>query len=1641
MTLLSSSPTNPSRLSIDKVRHALTDGGFKPGRGTDSFTALCPVHGDTTPSLSVTYDPANERTLVHCFTCQASFRDIAAALNLEPGDLFDKPLDPQQKSSNQGKPSGSFRSPKTVFKKPKKLPARLIKPEAAPDTSDASWATVATYIYADQQGSVVQEVYREQAEVAGETLKRFTQRFVNPSTGRMVSRKPKGFQPVLYEHASVIDAIAAQKPVWILEGEKDVDNAEAAGIIATTNAQGATSFPDSLLEVFRGATVHVVADRDLAGYTRATNLHSSLTDVDCHVRLFLPAVTDEKADFTDHLESGLGVSDLIEITITEATALREGEAARRCRSRIGAAIEEADARLARAVQTPDDHDDELAHARTWVAEAESQFGVLLKHASQADSLSDYSASSLVSATVQDIQSLLTEMADVLSSVFARVGENPSPEVERYRSENSPVIALVDPESSTLVDYGHDQTVTEDGSIEVDGPRFKVWKGDTVEVKTRRNGDEIRHRYNLVMRGWARVISVTVDDDGQEHEATKPTSGMTLEFYRWKRSDEGHVVYDDNGNPLLETEQVYWDADQIRDGSWAQALPWPGMLARTTRNGRETAMDAILNARQAPATRETIYKATGWRHTDAGPIYIHGNGAIAKGGHLPLRSELPKPYDKHYKLPEPTEDPERLRKAWDQGMLSLQTLPARVIAPLIGIVWESAFQPVPLLTHLVGGFGTAKTSIARQALHFVSPELCHRNKNKREILSGANQGSSTVGMIRALSAARHTSVLMDDIAPDGDVRKAEKKLSEVARLNYNGSSRTLGTRRGGFTSDGDIHSALITTGEINVTGSSLTRILSIPLDSSVVPDTVETFSYLEQPHLRGARGLLGASMIQWIAQNYDLLSSERPDDEFDEHTEPTLIDRANDYWLRRVDSLPHAEGVKGRMVEIAVAADHGASLMVRMMVARKALARTEANEFLRWLRDGIYEALSLQESQSDAAAQLMRYLREALISNAAHFSRPDGSLPDDAQTMGWICRGQAPNDQWVPSGPRIGVVDNDRIYLFPSTVLGIANTVAARSGETFTETSVSISSALLSRGWVTSDSSGKRAVPRRINGQVMRVWDIPLEALLDDDTDNQDPPTPPDEPDFPPDTPRAPSSEGTPEPTPQQPTPTKPEEPTAQPASSPETAPAPAPSQPSGTFNAAVAVLDDDVLWLPDHRKVQLSNPIRHLGDFAKLASSLNLGTKNGWKNEDGQILVTETAALHLGIPFDTLPKFHEFGFSDALKEATKNSPLITRAQEAGYKVGGKSTSLFSSMRVWHEEDANLRARVMFIPAMQPAFHSTVLPDDPDPATIANRLQAYADALHFPFWMAPSTTGMDLMPTLNWKRRDVLYAPSKPVPPALDTKLEQDADWHRPLTSEEAEHTFIHAYDRSGSYLAATAGLELGIGTPEHFSDGCVFDKKLPGYWRVSYFESGDWRLPNPLRSTASFFLDANEETVWVTTPTLEIAQELDYEVKIHEAYVWPEHGRILSSWYERMRDARKALDTDNKDSQIARDLLKQTYVSSLGLMGSHEYRAGRPGYAPERYHHVQAKARANILRRVTQIGNQTGRWPVAILKDTIFYTSNEPDPQKAWPGKPEHYGKGLGQYKHEGLANLADVRPYLTGDGPFRGKPLFEELI
>lgn len=471
---------------------------------------------------------------------------------------------------------------------------------------------------------------------------------------------------------------------------------------------------------------------------------------------------------------------------------------------------------------------------------------------------------------------------------------------------------------------------------------------------------------------------------------------------------------------------------------------------------------------------------------------------------------------------------------------------------------------------------------------------------------------------------------------------------------------------------------------------------------------------------------------------------------------------------------------------------------------------------------------------------------------------------------------------------------------------------------------------------------------------------------------------------------------------------------------------------AAAFTAPAAVLDVDGVWLPDGSRHELATPIAHVGDVAELVTTLNLGT---WTSDTwsvpGQIWITDAMAQKVGIDTSALGKRNR---NDRLKELSAESAFVTDALAQGWQLGGQpGDRLGTWTRVWRGEARGVWVALISGMSQDPK-EMPVLGDSPTAATLARRLALLAGALRFPWAVSPASTGIDLMIAARPKEWKRIFAPADSDFAKKFQIFEADIDWSRTLSDAEAKCRYVHAFDRGGSYAAGIAGLELPIGEPEHHPDGMVFDRKLPGYWLIEIPDAADWRYPNPLNPMGLSI----SEPKWVTTPTLERAAQLGYEPEILEAFVWRDHGRVLVPWYERIRDARTALDIEgDTDALLAREQNKVIYTHTIGMLNSDMHLAGRPGYSPERHHHIVAKSRANIMYRIAKIGEDSGVWPVAVTKDTVLYVSDERDPQLAWPGDQKQFGRGFGNYKSEGSALLSDHLQYLDGKG-YRGK---SELI
>jgi hypothetical protein len=128
----------------------------------------------------------------------------------------------------------------------------------------------AVYDYVDENGELLFQVCRKRKSDGG---KDFPQRRPNGHGGWIWGTK--GVRKVPFRLPELIEALASEHVILIVEGEKDVLNLAKIGIVATCNPGGASE-PDKkskwrqeYSETLRGADIVILPDHDAPGYAHA----------------------------------------------------------------------------------------------------------------------------------------------------------------------------------------------------------------------------------------------------------------------------------------------------------------------------------------------------------------------------------------------------------------------------------------------------------------------------------------------------------------------------------------------------------------------------------------------------------------------------------------------------------------------------------------------------------------------------------------------------------------------------------------------------------------------------------------------------------------------------------------------------------------------------------------------------------------------------------------------------------------------------------------------------------------------------------------------------------------------------------------------------------------------------------------------------------------------------------------------------------------------------------------------------------------------------------------------------------------------------------------------------------------------------
>jgi hypothetical protein len=278
---------------LDRVFRALEEQGRQPRQRGTHIQARCPLHEDSSPSLSVDWKADRGMTLLACHSgsCPAADeKDILESLGLRLTDRFDAPLPDRPIPSGRSR-SSSPRRPSAAPARNRlgPLPKRLLP---GPESVTTEWVEVRSYDWVDEQQQLLMQTIRYERDEHGVRRKKFSQRHQDPETGKWIYQASP--RRVVRHLPRVIEAIEQGLPVWLCEGEKDdeaVNQRLGATGIATTHSNGSGGFDDDVIEQLRGAHLVLAIDRDLAGFRRAVELSEKLTGVVASLRMVLAAVS------------------------------------------------------------------------------------------------------------------------------------------------------------------------------------------------------------------------------------------------------------------------------------------------------------------------------------------------------------------------------------------------------------------------------------------------------------------------------------------------------------------------------------------------------------------------------------------------------------------------------------------------------------------------------------------------------------------------------------------------------------------------------------------------------------------------------------------------------------------------------------------------------------------------------------------------------------------------------------------------------------------------------------------------------------------------------------------------------------------------------------------------------------------------------------------------------------------------------------------------------------------------------------------------------------------------------------------------------------------------------------------------------
>jgi putative DNA primase/helicase len=160
----------------------------------------------------------------------------------------------------------------------------------------------------------------------GKHKKTFRQKRPDPDHPGAWINNVDGVPVIPYQLPQVLEAIASDRPVLIVEGERKADLLAEWNVTATCNAGGAGKWRAEHSEFLRGADAVLLPDNDEAGYRHVDLIGTSLNGIAARIRVLVLPNLGPKGDIRDWAKAG-GTREQLDALIEQAPHWQPPQAA------------------------------------------------------------------------------------------------------------------------------------------------------------------------------------------------------------------------------------------------------------------------------------------------------------------------------------------------------------------------------------------------------------------------------------------------------------------------------------------------------------------------------------------------------------------------------------------------------------------------------------------------------------------------------------------------------------------------------------------------------------------------------------------------------------------------------------------------------------------------------------------------------------------------------------------------------------------------------------------------------------------------------------------------------------------------------------------------------------------------------------------------------------------------------------------------------------------------------------------------------------------------------------------------------------------------------------------------------------------